>query len=197
MRAALYARVSTVDKGQDPEVQLMQLRDLVARKGWTIQDEYVDHTSGTKEIRPALSELMDAVAAGKVDVVMVYRFDRWGRSVQQLLHSLDQFRQLGVEFVSSSEAMDTTTPAGRLLFTVIAAMAEFERNIIRERVLAGMETARRRGQKFGRPRDAIDVRRATALLDSGMELRDVATALETSRRTLRRRLVDAGEWPRD
>jgi len=128
--------------------------------------------------------------------VVVQRFDRMGRSVAHLLSVLDELRALGVAFVSLNESVDTSTPVGRMVFTLIGAVAEFEREIIRERVCAGVRRAQAEGKHCGRPRVAFDLRPATAMLDQGHGLKATATAMGVSPRTLRRRLREAGRWPR-
>ena len=190
-RAALYARVSTSDKGQDPELQLEDLRRLADQRGWAVTQEYVDTgVSGTKGSRPALDALMDDARRGRFDVVAVWRFDRFARSTQHLLRALEEFRALGVDFVSQREAIDTSTPMGKMVFTMIAAVAELEASLIRERVQAGVDRARRQGKKLGRPRRELDLRAARILLDQGHSQREVAEMLGVPRGTLRRRLQE-------
>jgi DNA invertase Pin-like site-specific DNA recombinase len=138
-RAAIYARVSTIGHGQSPEMQLNELREHCNRRGWQIADEYVDTgISGAKDRRPELDRLMQDGHRRKFDVVAVWKFDRFARSVSHLLRALDTFRVLGIEFVSLSESLDTATPAGRMVFTVLGAVAELERSLIAERVRAGL-----------------------------------------------------------
>ena len=190
-RAALYARTSTSDKGQDPELQLEDLRRLAEQRGWMVVDEYVDEgVSGTKDARPALDALMDDARRGRLDVVAVWRFDRFARSTQHLLRALEEFRALGVDFMSQREAVDTSTPMGRMVFTMIGAVAELEAALIRERVQAGVDRARRQGKKLGRPRRELDLRAARILLDQGHSQREVAEMLKVPRGTLRRRLQE-------
>lgn len=159
-RACLYLRVSTTRKekhgdlrtfDQDPAVQEQPLRDLVAQRGWTLQRVYSDRASGAKERRPGLDALLADARRGAFDVVLVFRFDRFARSVKQLVLALEEFQALGIDFVSHQEALDTSTPMGRAMFTIIAAMAELERSVIRERVAAGLEYARNHGTKSGKP----------------------------------------------
>lgn len=187
-RAALYARVSTKDKGQDPEVQLGPLRAEAARQGWRVVGEYVDYQSGTTTSRPRLDQLMGDVDAGRIDVVCVWKFDRFARGVIHLLRSLYRFRERGVDFVSLTEALDTTTPMGRAMFTIIAAIAELERELIVERVHAGLDAARARGVRLGHPPKQIDLRPAQMLLAQGRSIREAAGMLGLSEATLRRRL---------
>lgn len=157
-RAAIYARISTTNSGQSPEMQLRELREHAQRRDWEITCEYVDEgISGAKDRRPALDRLMVDAHRRRFDVVLVWRFDRFARSVTHLLRALDTFRALGLEFVSLSEALDTATPAGRMTFTVLGAVAELERSLIAERVKAGIRNARARGVRLGRPKVVADV----------------------------------------
>ncbi len=164
MRTALYARVSTSNNGQDPEVQLRELREYVSRRGWKLAGEYVDvGISGAKEKRPQLDRLIADAHRRKFDAVVVWKFDRFARSVSHLLRALETFKALGIEFVSLSEQMDTSTPTGKMVFTVLGAVAELERSLIAERVKAGLRNARAKGKKLGRPRVAVDAARVAAL----------------------------------
>ncbi len=187
-RVALYARVSTRD--QSPDLQLDALRSLAAQRGWTVAGEYIDHgVSGTRTKRPALDKLMRDVHRGAVDVVAVWKFDRFARSTQHLVTALNDFRTVGVEFVSVQDGIDTSTAAGRMVFGVIASLAEFERELIVERVKAGMAAAHRRGRRAGRPRVRVDVVRARALLAEGVSLRQIAVKLGVGGATVRRALA--------
>jgi DNA invertase Pin-like site-specific DNA recombinase len=151
-RAAIYARVSTANNGQDPLVQTREMKEYCPRRGWTIVDEYVDvGISGTKEKRPELDRLMANAHRRRFDIVVVWRFDRFARSVSHLLRALETFQTLGIEFVSLSEQLDTSTPTGKMVFTVLGAVAELERSLIVERVRAGMRNARAKGKRIGRP----------------------------------------------
>jgi DNA invertase Pin-like site-specific DNA recombinase len=134
-RVALYARVSTVNHGQDPEVQLRELRAYCERRGFEIVGEYVDKgISGSRERRPSLDRMMTACRKRLVDAVVVYRYDRFARSLRQLVNSLEEFRSLRIDFISIHEGVDTSTPNGRLIFGIFASIAEFERELIRDRV---------------------------------------------------------------
>jgi DNA invertase Pin-like site-specific DNA recombinase len=146
MRAAIYVRVSTASKTrqgdavafvQNPEVQAQPLRDLIAQRGWELVRVYQDRASGAKASRPGLDALMADARRGAFNGVVVWRFDRFARSVRQLVLALEEFRGLSIEFISHQEALDTSTPMGRAMFTIIAAMAELERSVIRERVVQG------------------------------------------------------------
>lgn len=197
LRAALYARVSTVGHGQDVGLQLDELRQVAGQRGWEVIEEFTDEgVSGVKTSRPALDRMLADAQAGRFDVVAVWKLDRLGRSLQHVLGVLDQLTGQGVEFVSLRDAgMDSTTPAGRLFTAMIAAFAAFERDIIRERVIAGVRRAQAAGKHCGRPRVEVDVRPAVALLREGRSLKETARILKISRNTLRRRLREAGEWP--
>jgi DNA invertase Pin-like site-specific DNA recombinase len=191
MKVALYARVST--EGQDPELQLAALRAHVAHRGWEIVEEFADRGySGAKERRPALDQLMRAAWAGQFQAVLVWRFDRFARSVKHLVTALDTFHGLNVAFISLQEQLDTSSPIGQAMFTIIGAMAQLERDIIRERVMAGLERAKARGQKLGRPRLGVDAAAIRALQGDGLSLGAIARRLRCSRATLRRRLRGAG-----
>jgi DNA invertase Pin-like site-specific DNA recombinase len=149
-KAAIYSRVSTFD--QHPEMQQEELVDYVKRRGWAPFKEYTDKgISGTKERRPALDALLDDCRRKKVDVVVVWKFDRFARSLKQLLNALELFRTLGIGFVSCTEAIDTSLPHGEMLFQIIGAIAQWERSLIVERVRAGLQHARNQGKRLGRP----------------------------------------------
>ncbi len=198
-RAALYGRVSTNGRGQDPELQMAELRAVAAQRGWRVAGEFVDAgVSGSKDRRPALDRLMADARAGRVDVVAVWRFDRFARSTRHLLDALETFRVLGVGFVSLREQVDTTTPAGKALFTMIAAVAELERDLIRERVRAGVERARAQGKRLGRPpKEPVDVGRAAAMIAAGASKKAVAKALGVPRTSLNRALRGVSEIPQE
>ncbi len=150
-RAALYARVSTDDRGQDPETQLRQLRDYAERRGFAVAAEFVDYASGTRNDRPQFKRLMEAARRREVDVVLVWRYDRFARSTQALVNALMEFRALGVDFISYQENVDTTTPQGELVFGMMASLAQFESSLIGERVRAGMARAKAQGKRVSRP----------------------------------------------
>jgi DNA invertase Pin-like site-specific DNA recombinase len=187
MKIALYARVST--DGQDPEVQLHALRAHATQRGWTIVEEFVDHGySGAKEKRPALDRMIKAAWTGTFQAVLVWRFDRFARSVKHLLTALEQFRSLKIHFISLQEQFDTSTPIGHVLFTIIGAMAQLERDIIRERVKAGLDRARSRGVRLGRPVASAKPNEVLALHREGLSLPEIARQLHCSRSTVKRRL---------
>lgn len=186
MRAAIYARVSTANNGQDPRVQTRELGEFCERRGWTLLPEYVDvGISGTKEKRPALDRLMADAHHRKFDVVVVWRFDRFARSVSHLLRALETFQALGIEFVSLSEQMDTSTPTGRMVFTVLGAVAELERSLIVERVKAGLRNARAKGKTLGRPRAVVDARKIATLRAQGRSWREISQTMKIPPSTAR------------
>lgn len=191
MKAAIYARVSTAN-GQDPTMQTRELREYCHRRGWQITGEYVDvGISGGKEKRPELDRLMADAHRRRLDAVVVWKFDRFARSVSHLLRALETFRALGIEFVSLSEQVDTSTPIGKMVFTVLGAVAELERSLIVERVRAGMRNARAMGKRIGRPPLTYlspDTRRAIALAyhSRGGSLREIAARFRTSVGTVQR-----------
>jgi DNA invertase Pin-like site-specific DNA recombinase len=153
---ALYARVSTSDKGQDSGLQLRELREYCQRRGLTVGQEFVDEgISGAKDSRPQLDKLMAAVVNGEFSTIMVWKFDRFARSVQHLLRALDTFNKLGVHFVSLTEGVDTSTPMGKFTLTVLGAVGELERSMLIERVRAGMRNAQAKGIHCGRPRKIV------------------------------------------
>ena len=187
MKIVLYARVST--EGQDPEVQLAALRLHAAQRGWEIFEEFVDHGfSGAKERRPALDRLMKAAWVGRFQAVLVWRFDRFARSVKHLITALEHFRSLNLNFISLQEQFDTSTPIGQAMFTIIGAMAQFERDIIRERVKAGLAHARAKGIRLGRPTARIDHAELAILQGQGLSFPEIARRLHCSRSTVKRRL---------
>ena len=187
MKIALYARVST--DGQDPEVQLQALRSHATNRGWIIIEEFVDHGySGAKEKRPALDRMIKAAWTGTFQAVLVWRFDRFARSVKHLITALEQFRSLNINFISLQEQFDTSTPIGHAMFTIIGAMAQLERDIIRERVKAGLDHARSRGIRLGRPVASAKPDEVLDLKDQGFSVPEIAKRLHCSRSTVKRRL---------
>ncbi len=180
-RVGVYARVSTTDKGQDTELQLKDLRAFAHTRGWQIQEEYVDEgMSGILTKRPALDRLLKACRHRQIDVVLVWRLDRLGRSLKHLIMMLDELQNLGVAFVALHEQIDCTTATGQLMLHLLGAFAEFERALIRERVKAGLAHARTKGQRLGRPRLVIDSARVKALRKDGRSIRQIAQTLHIS-----------------
>jgi DNA invertase Pin-like site-specific DNA recombinase len=185
-RLAFYCRVSTEE--QKIDLQLDALRQYADAKQCTIYKEYTDQISGGKDSRPALNALLDDARRGRFDVIVVWKIDRLGRSVAHLLHILTELQSLGIAFVSLQEAIDTSTPAGRMVFTFLGAVAEFERAIIAERVKAGMAAAKKRGKHCGRPKVKVDVQLAKKLRSEGKSFAQVAQAMGASKATLYRLL---------
>jgi DNA invertase Pin-like site-specific DNA recombinase len=150
-RVALYARVSTLDKGQDPETQLVQLRGYAQARNFDVVSEFIDYASGTNEDRTQYKLMMAAAKKRKIDVVLVWRYDRFARSTQALVNALKEFQSLGIDFISYQENIDTTTPTGELIFHVMASLAQFESSLISQRVKAGMARAKAQGKHIARP----------------------------------------------
>jgi len=189
MRVSLYGRVSTTNHGQDVGMQLTELRDYCARRGFEVAGEYVDHgVSGAKDSLPALNRLIADAHHRKFDAVCCWKLDRFGRSLKHLVNAIADLEALGVAFISLQDNLDLSTPSGRLMFHIIAAMAQFERSLIQERVRAGMRNARAKGKQIGRRKAAFDPGQARALLASGMRLAEVGAALGVSASTVCRRL---------
>src|ERR1035438_3995886 len=186
MRSAIYARVSTLN-GQSPEMQLTELREYASRRGWEIFGEYVDlGVSGSKESRPELNRLMADAHTRNFDVVLCWKVDRFGRSLQDLVNALADLDALGLTFVSLRDNLDLSTPSGRLMFQIIGAMAEFERSLIQERVRAGLRNARAKGKKFGRPRIQVDAVRVAELRRDGSSWSQVCRTLNVSKGSAQR-----------
>jgi DNA invertase Pin-like site-specific DNA recombinase len=189
MRVALYARVSTLN-GQHPEMQLAELREYASRRGWEIAGEYLDEgVSGSKESRPELNRLVDDSHRRQFDIVLVWKIDRFGRSLKHLVNALADLDSYGVTFASLKDNLDLSTPSGRLMFQIIGAMAEFERALIQERVKAGLHNARRNGKKLGRPRRVVDVDGIARMKAEGHSLRNIAEKLGVGYGTVRMRLA--------
>lgn len=150
-RVALYARVSTQDKGQDPETQLTQLREYALRRNFEVMGEFIDYASGTTQDRIQYKLMMAAAKKRKLDVVLVWRYDRFARSTQALVNAMKEFQSMGIDFISYQENIDTTTPTGELIFHVMASLAQFESSLISQRVKAGMARAKAQGKRISRP----------------------------------------------
>ncbi|SRR5216683_2205534 len=176
IRAAVYARVSTLE--QDTAAQENELKQYVKSRGWEVFKVYKDKVSGTVNSRPALDELMADARGGKFTCVVVWRFDRFGRSLRHLLTALDEFKQLKIDFISATEGIDTTTAGGELAFHIFGAMAQWERTLISERVKNGLREAVRRGTRLGRPPrkrlTAAEVERVRIARSKGMTLSQIS-----------------------
>lgn len=189
MRVGLYARVST-SNGQNPEMQLVELREYTSRRGWDVVGEYVDvGVSGFKESRPELNRLMADAHLRKFDGVLCWKVDRFGRSLRHLVNALADLDSYGVAFVSLRDNLDLSTPSGRLMFQIIAAMAEFERSLIQERVRAGLRNAKLKGRTLGRPRRIVNSDQMARLREQGASFREIAEAVGASPGTVRTRLA--------
>jgi DNA invertase Pin-like site-specific DNA recombinase len=198
MRAAIYGRVSTT--AQDTNLQMREVREFAKRRGWTVAGEYTDTgISGSKEKRPSLDRLMADAKRRRFDAVVVYRYDRFARSLRHLVNALEEFRALGIEFVSIHEGVDTSTPNGRLVFGIFASIAEFERELIRARVRSGLAAAKAKGVQLGRPAlrkfSAADIRQLRRDRKKGMPFAQLAqrhgTSVWTAFRLCQRRLKSA------
>jgi DNA invertase Pin-like site-specific DNA recombinase len=187
MRAAIYARVSTKD--QSCEMQMRDLRAYCTARGFIIIREYIDiGQSGAKDSRPQLNDLMADARKRKFDSILVWRFDRFARSTKHLLLSLEEFRSLGIQFISYQENIDTNSPLGQALFTIVSAVAQLERDLIRERVSAGVRNARESGKQLGRPRRIVNQEDIIRLKANGASLRQIAETLGIGYGTVRTRL---------
>jgi DNA invertase Pin-like site-specific DNA recombinase len=175
-RAALYLRVSSA--GQNTRLQETELTAFARARSWAVTRVYADKISGTKDNRPALQELMADCRKRKVDVVLVWKFDRFARSLKHLVTALEEFKRLGVDFISATEGVDTTVPSGELVFQIFGAIAQFERTLISERVKAGLAEAVRNGKAVGRPPikrlSALEVKAVRAARKEGATLRELA-----------------------
>jgi len=195
-RVAIYARVSTVNHGQDVGMQTRELRQFAEARAWTVAGEYIDAgVSGAKDSRPELNRLMADAHKRRFDVVCVWRFDRFARSVSHLLRALETFKALGIDFVSYSEQMDTSTPAGKMVFTVLGAVAELERSLTVERVRAGLRNARAKGKTLGRPRVTVDTAKIASLRATGASWQTITRQLGISAGTARRAFYSLSKNP--
>jgi DNA invertase Pin-like site-specific DNA recombinase len=194
MRVAIYARVSTGE--QNPELQLRDLRDYAERRGFIVHREYVETVTGDVRRRkraPEFEAMMADARRRRFDCVLVWKYDRFARSLGALVAALQEFRDLGIDFISHTQAIDTTTPMGRLFFHVIGSFAEFERDVIVERVRAGLANARAKGKRLGRPIQdpAAEQRVLTLKRDEGLSLRQIAAREGLSPSGVRKMLLRA------
>jgi DNA invertase Pin-like site-specific DNA recombinase len=190
MRIGIYARVSTND--QSCEMQVRDLRAYCTARGFDLVREYVDvGQSGGKDSRPELNKLMDDARKRQFDAIVVWRFDRFARSTKHLLSALEEFRSLGIQFVSYQENIDTSSALGQALFTIVSAVAQLERDLIRERVSAGIRNAQANGKKLGRPMRAVDRDRILQMRAEGQSLQQIAENLGVGYGTVRARLLSA------
>jgi DNA invertase Pin-like site-specific DNA recombinase len=188
-QVALYARVSTLNN-QDPEMQLAELREYAGRRGWQIVEEFTDQgVSGCKESRPALNRLMSDACRRRFDAILVWKIDRWGRSLKHLVASLAELDAFGIAFISLRDNLDLSTPSGRLMMQLLGAMAEFERALIQERVRTGLRNARAKGRRLGRPRVIVDASRIASLRAQGLSWAQIKEEIGVSKGTAQRALV--------
>jgi DNA invertase Pin-like site-specific DNA recombinase len=184
MRIGIYARVSTKD--QSCELQVRDLRAYCAPRGFDLVREYVDvGQSGAKDSRPELNRLLNDARKRQFDAIIVWRFDRFARSTKHLLLALEEFRSLGIQFISYQENIDTSSALGQVLFTIVSAVAQLERDLIRERVSAGIRNERASGRKFGRPKSAVRHKEILKLKAEGLSLRQIAAKLRVGYGTVR------------
>lgn len=192
---AIYARVSTLD--QNPEAQLAELRDYATRREFQVFKEYVDHVTGDVARRRRVVRIKDIqfqammgdAGARRFNTVLVWKYDRFARSLIALIEALETFNALGVEFISITEQVDTTTPQGRLLFQLVAGFAEYERAMIAERVRSGLANARKNGIVLGRPRDAQIEARVMELRQQGLDISAISRKVKRSRAGVRKILA--------
>ena len=186
-RAAIYARVSTTEGRQDPETQLRDLREYAERRGFELIDEFVDRATGLTEDRDEYTLLRAQARRRAFDVVLVWRYDRFARSLPALVKALEEFKALGIDFISLQEQVDTTTPQGELIFGIMASLAQFESRLIGERVKAGMARAKAEGKRIGRPPVSPEqVEKVLELRSSGRSLRKIALETGLGRSTVGR-----------
>ena len=191
-RAALYARVSTSHQGQDVGLQLDELRQVAAQRGWCVVSEHIDDgRSGADRTRPALAAALEDARLGQFDLLAIWKIDRLVRDTRHLLEVVAQLEGWGVGLASLRDShIDTSTAQGRFTLQILSSVAELEKAMIRERVVAGIERARRRGVTLGRPRVRVDMRPVRAMLTQGYSIRQTAAAMGLSERTLRRRIAE-------
>jgi DNA invertase Pin-like site-specific DNA recombinase len=188
-------RVSTKGHGQTTDTQAVALREYAERRGFEVVEYRDEGISGSRDSRPALDRLMKDAKARKFDVVIVARFDRFARSVSHLLRALEEFNHVGIDFVSLSESIDTSTPMGKMIFTVLGAVAELERNLIRERVQMGISRARKQGKALGRPRVEVDPLQVAGLRVRGLSWNEIAGKLNVGRGTAERAFKSLSQKP--
>ena len=186
-RVAIYVRVSTKDQSVD--MQLNDLERYSKERGLSVFNVYSDNgVSGTKESRPALSELMNDARKRRFDIVLVWRFDRFARSTKHLVTALYEFRNLGIDFISYQENIDTSSPLGEAIFTIISAMSKLERDIIAERVKGGLRKARANGKRLGRPNSDVDISKVIEYKEQGKSIREIANEMGIHRSKVERTL---------
>jgi DNA invertase Pin-like site-specific DNA recombinase len=186
-KVARYIRVSRTD--QNPQLQADETQRLIEHRGWALTATYLDHSiSGPKDVRPEFAKMMAAAGRGEFTILLVWRSDRLFRSLRHMVATLKELSGLNVDFVSATEAFDSTTPQGKLLFPMARAFVDLERGVLVERTRAGLDAARRRGIRIGRPRVHVDLERAIKLRAAGKSLRETARILGVGAATLHRAL---------
>ncbi len=185
-RVALYARVSTSNGQQDPEMQLRELREYAKHRELVVVDEYIDRMTGSKDSRPAINRLMADACQRRFDAVLVWKLDRFGRSLRHLVNAIAELEALGVAFISLRDNLDLTTPSGRLMFQIVGAMAEFERALIQERVRAGLRNAKAKGKTLGRPRAVVNIEEIAELREQGLSWARITHRTGASKGTAQR-----------
>jgi DNA invertase Pin-like site-specific DNA recombinase len=193
-RAALYARISTVNAGQDPGMQVAELKEYCQRRDWKVAGVYVDKgISGATDSRPELNRLMEDAHRRVVDCVVCWKFDRFARSTSHLLRALETFRALGIDFVSVTEQIDTTTPTGKMVFTILGSVGEIERSLCVERVKCGMKNARAKGKLIGRPPlrkfSKVEIETIQSSRQKKESIRQLAIQYQTTQYTINRILA--------
>lgn len=188
MNVALYARVSRHDKDQNPENQLIKLREFASCHGWEVYATYVDYASGAKTSRPGFDKMLRDARARRFDAILIVRIDRLARSTRHLLNVLEDLRMRGVELVCTDQEIDTTTPAGKLLFTVLGAVSELELDLIRERTRDGLARARAEGKRLGRPPSSVLMEHILELRKEGLSLREIGKSVGLSHQAVKQRL---------
>lgn len=192
MKVALYARVSKSDESQDPENQLIRLRTYCKERGWEVAKEYKDEASGANQHRPQLDKMLREAKGNQFGLVLCVKIDRMARSVSNLYKTIDELESYGVKFECVDQAISTNTATGKLMLAVLAGVAEFERELIRDRTKAGLITAKLNGKRFGRKESKIDLKRVEELQGQGWGIRRIAKELGVNHQTLRTRLKKEG-----
>jgi len=195
-RVGIYCRVSTHDKEQDPENQLIKLRDFVEKRGWTVYGEFIDRRSGAQSSRPELDRMLRAAKAHWFDAIVIVRIDRLGRSVRNLHNLLAELQHNGIALICTDQDIDTSNPTGKLLFTVLGAVSELELDLIRDRTKDGLARARAQGKRLGQPPMPISTEEIIALRESGMSLRVIAEKVGMSHQGVKKRLRQAAATKR-
>jgi len=195
MKVALYARVSKADDSQDTESQLIRLQAYAKERGWEVYDKYVDHASGADVNRPDLDRMMSDAMQRRFSLVVTTKIDRMARSCRNLLNLIEELKGRGLGFECTDQPISTETPTGTLTLQILGAVAEFERQLIRERTKQGLAAARARGKLPGHPVIQIDAGRVRALIAEGKSLRAIAKELGVSHQTVSNRLRKEGVEP--